>query len=43
MTPAQIATAQFSGTTVALPAAGGESQDVKVGGVRAGGGLRLRF
>ena len=37
------ATAQFSGTTVALPAAGGASQDVKVGGVKVGGGLRLRF
>jgi hypothetical protein len=37
------ATAQFAGTTVALPAAGGASQDVKVGGVKVGGGLRLRF
>ena len=37
------ATAQFSGTTVALPAAGGANQDVKVGGVKVGGGLRLRF
>ena len=37
------ATAQLSGTTVALPAAGGASQDVKVGGVKVGGGLRLRF
>ena len=37
------ATVQFSGTTVALPAAGGASQDVKVGGVTVGGGLRLRF
>jgi hypothetical protein len=37
------ATAQFSGTTVALPAAGGASQDVKVGGVTVSGGLRLRF
>ncbi len=37
------ATVQVSGTTVALPAAGGASQDVKVGGVKVGGGLRLRF
>ena len=37
------ATAQFSGTTVALPVAGGASQDVKVGGVTVSGGLRLRF
>lgn len=37
------ATAQFSGVTVALLAAGGASQDVKVGGVKVGGGLRLRF
>jgi len=37
------ATVQFSGTTVALPAAGGASQDVKVGGLKAGGGLRVRF
>lgn len=37
------ATAQWSGVTVALPAAGGASQDVKVGGVKVGGGLRLRF
>jgi len=36
-------TAQLSGTTVALPAAGGTTQDVKVGGVKVGGGLRLRF
>lgn len=37
------ATAQFAGTTVALPAAGGTSRDVKVGGMKAGGGLRVRF
>lgn len=37
------ATAQFSGATMVLPAAGGASQDVKVGGVKVGGGLRLRF
>jgi hypothetical protein len=36
------ATAQLSGTTVAV-AAGATSQDVKVGGVRVSGGLRLRF
>ena len=37
------ATVQFAGTTVALPAAGGASRDVKVGGLKAGGGLRVRF
>lgn len=37
------ATVQCAGTTVALPAAGGASRDVKVGGIRAGGGLRVRF
>lgn len=37
------ATVQFAGTTMALPAAGGATQDVKVGGGKAGGGLRLRF
>ena len=37
------ATVQFSGTTVALPSAGAASQDVKVGGIKAGGGLRVRF
>ena len=35
---------QYSGTTVELPsAASGSTADVKVGGVQAGGGLRLRF
>lgn len=37
------ATVQFAGSTVALPAAGGASRDVRVGGLKAGGGLRLRF
>ena len=37
------ATVQFSGTTVALPSAGGASREVKVGGVKTGGGLRVRF
>lgn len=37
------ATVQFAGTTVEMPAAGGTQRDVKVGGVQAGGGLRLRF
>ncbi len=37
------ATVQFAGTSVVLPAAGGATQSVKVGGARAGGGLRLRF
>ncbi len=37
------ATIQFAGTTVQIPAAGGAQQDIKVGGVKAGGGLRLRF
>ena len=36
-------TVQFAGTTISLPAAGGASRDVKVGGGKAGGGLRLRF
>ena len=36
-------TVQFAGTTVEVPAAGGVTQDVKVGGVKAGGGLRVRF
>jgi len=34
---------QLSGTTIDLPAAGGGSRRVKVGGGHAGGGLRLRF
>lgn len=37
------ASVQFASTTVALPAAGGADRDVKVGGVKAGGGLRVRF
>ncbi len=37
------ATVQFAGTSVELPAAGGATQSVKVGGGKAGGGLRLRF
>jgi len=36
-------TVQFAGTSVDLPAGGGQTQSVKVGGGRAGGGLRLRF
>ena len=35
-------TVQFAGTTVEMPATGGP-RDIKVGGVKAGGGLRLRF
>ena len=37
------ATVQFAGTTVSLPAAGGANREVKVGGMKAGGGLRIRF
>ena len=37
------AAVQFSGTTIPLTSAGGGAADVKVGGVQAGGGLRLRF
>jgi hypothetical protein len=37
------ATVQFAGTSVKLPVARGASQDVKVGGGKAGAGLRLRF
>ena len=37
------ATVQFAGTTVEMAAAGGAQRDIKVGGVKAGGGLRLRF
>lgn len=36
-------TFQFAGTTVRLPAAGGATQSVKVGGLRTGAGLRLRL
>jgi hypothetical protein len=34
---------QFAGTTLELPSAAGGTQDVKTGGLQAGGGLRLRF
>jgi hypothetical protein len=34
---------QFSGTTVELPSAAGATQDVRVGGPRVNGGIRLRF
>lgn len=37
------ATVQFAGTSVELPAAGGSTREVKVGGGKVGGGLRLRF
>ena len=37
------ATVQFAGTTVKMPGAGGVEQDIKVGGLKAGGGLRVRF
>jgi hypothetical protein len=36
-------TVQFAGTSVDLPAGGGQTQRVKVGGGKAGGGLRIRF
>ena len=36
-------TVQYAGATVALPSADGGTQDVKVGGLRTGGGIRLRF
>ncbi|MSO45485.1 MAG: hypothetical protein EXQ59_01785 [Acidobacteria bacterium] len=36
-------TVQFAGASVALTAAGGESLDAQAGGIKAGGGLRLRF
>lgn len=35
--------AQYAGATIALPMASGSASRVKVGGVQAGGGLRLRF
>ena len=35
-------TVEFAGTTVEMPATGGP-RDIKVGGLKAGGGLRLRF
>ncbi|MNC87192.1 hypothetical protein D3C83_28970 [compost metagenome] len=34
---------QFAGTTLDLPSAAGGTQEVKTGGLQAGGGLRLRF
>lgn len=34
---------QFAGATLDMPSAGGGRQDVKTGGLQAGGGLRLRF
>lgn len=37
------ATVQFASATVALPGAGGAMLDIMVGGMTAGGGLRLRF
>lgn len=36
-------TVQMAGTTVKMPAASGGEQDIKAGGITAGGGLRLRF
>jgi hypothetical protein len=36
-------TAQYAGTTIQLPSAGGDDVDAKVGGFQVGGGLRLRF
>ena len=36
-------TAQFAGTTVALASNGDATREVKVGGMKIGGGLRLRF
>ena len=36
-------TLQFAGVTVQVPGALGSTREVKVGGGRAGGGLRLRF
>lgn len=36
-------TFQFAGTTVEVAGAGGATQGIKVGGAKAGGGLRLRF
>ena len=35
--------AQYSGTTIKLDSAGGDTVDAKVGGFQVGGGLRLRF
>lgn len=37
------ASLQFAGTSVDLPGAGGSTREVKVGGAKAGGGLRFRF
>lgn len=36
-------TVQFSGATVQIPGVLGSTREVKVGGGRAGGGLRVRF
>jgi hypothetical protein len=36
-------TLQFAGTTVEVPAVGDAMREIKVGGAKAGGGLRLRF
>lgn len=36
-------TFQFAGTTVEVPGAGGAMREIKVGGAKAGGGVRLRF
>jgi outer membrane protein with beta-barrel domain len=36
-------TAQYAGTTIQAPSAGGDNVDMKVGGFQVGGGLRLRF
>jgi len=36
-------TAQYAGTTIQEPSAGGDDVDMKVGGFQVGGGLRLRF
>lgn len=35
--------AQYSGTTIKIDSAGGDTVDAKVGGFQVGGGLRLRF
>lgn len=35
--------AQFSGTEIDVPSASGQTQTVRIGGLQAGGGLRVRF